>query len=73
MRFRSCSQLILKSKQIIGETAGLDNELDALYAQLKAKEIGSQMALQQASFRQTICISYCPTDTKQDTQRSPSS
>jgi len=42
----SCSQLILESKKIVGEAAGLDEELDALYASLKAKEVGSQVALQ---------------------------
>ena len=43
----SCSQLILESKKIVGETAGLDDQLDALYTQLKAKEVRSQAALHQ--------------------------
>jgi len=43
----SCSQLILESKKIVGETAGLDDTLDELYRQLKAKEIASQAALHQ--------------------------
>ena len=41
----SCSQLILESKKIIGSASGLDEQLDALYSALKAKEVPSQRAL----------------------------
>ena len=41
----SCSRLILESKKIIGSTSGLDEQLDALYAALKAKELSSAKAL----------------------------
>jgi hypothetical protein len=44
----SCSALIQESKKIVGESAGLDEKLDQLYAQLKAKEVPSQATLQQA-------------------------
>jgi len=43
----SCSALILESKAIVGEAAGLDSKLDELYASLKAKEVSSQAALGQ--------------------------
>jgi len=43
----SCSQLIVESKRIIGTDTGLDEQLDSLYAKLKAKELPSQTALQQ--------------------------
>jgi len=43
----SCSALIRESQKIIGTTAGLDEKLADLYAQLKAKEIPSAQALQE--------------------------
>ena len=41
----SCSQLIVESKKIMGPAAGLDERLDSLFAQLKAKEVPSKEAL----------------------------
>jgi len=43
----SCSALILESKKIVGEAAGVDEKLDQMYTSLKAREIPSQQALAQ--------------------------